>query len=194
MPGARPIPGKASTTTAVLPRNNSVWPRCGGSVAFADLIRFLGRRMGPATPGRHVQHAKHGAGIRSQAAEQESKPDCRYPCSQRLDECQDTAPDLLRQCQDNYCFSNKAKRRSRRSRRVSMSSSRNAIRSTCSVSFDARCQLHAMDDQAIMLRPPDISAIIIARYLKATTSSATSKNQRPNAPLPNVNEPMNTIR
>ena len=43
--------GKASTTTAVLPRNNSVWPRCGGSVAFADLIRFPGRRMGPATFG-----------------------------------------------------------------------------------------------------------------------------------------------
>src|SRR5262245_29941630 len=74
MPGAQPIPGRASTTTAVLPRNNSVWPRCGGSVAFADLIRFLGRRMGPATPGRHVQHAKHGAGIRNQAAKQELKP------------------------------------------------------------------------------------------------------------------------
>ena len=44
---------------------HSVWPRCGGSVAFADLIRFPGRRMGPATPGRRVQRAKHGAGIRS---------------------------------------------------------------------------------------------------------------------------------
>ena len=43
-------------------------------MAFADLIRFLGRRMGPATPGRHVQHAKHGAGIRNQAAGQELKP------------------------------------------------------------------------------------------------------------------------
>jgi hypothetical protein len=50
--GARPIPGKASTTTAVLPRNNSVWPRFGGSVAFADPIRFPGRRMGAATPGQ----------------------------------------------------------------------------------------------------------------------------------------------
>ena len=43
----------------------SVWPRCGGSVAFADLIRFPGRRMGPATPGRQLHRAKHGAGIRS---------------------------------------------------------------------------------------------------------------------------------
>src|SRR5262245_50342165 len=74
MPGVRPIPGKASTTTAVLPRNNSVWPRCGCSVAFADLIRFQGQPMGAATPGRHVHGAKHGAGIRNQAAEQELKP------------------------------------------------------------------------------------------------------------------------
>src|SRR5262245_49396410 len=58
MPGARPIPGKASTTTAVLLRNNSVWPRCGGSVAFADLIRFPGRRMGPVTPGVQVRCAR----------------------------------------------------------------------------------------------------------------------------------------
>ena len=36
----------------------SVWPRCGGSVAFADLIRFPGRRMGPATPGRQVRRAR----------------------------------------------------------------------------------------------------------------------------------------
>jgi hypothetical protein len=52
-----------------MPRNNSVWPRCGDSVAFAGLIRFPDRRMGPATPGRHVHRAKHEAGIRNQAAE-----------------------------------------------------------------------------------------------------------------------------
>jgi hypothetical protein len=34
-------------------------------VAFADLIRFPGRRMGAATPGRQLHRAKHGAGIRS---------------------------------------------------------------------------------------------------------------------------------
>ena len=49
---------RASATTAVMPRNNSVWPRCGGSAAFADLIRFQGRRMEPATPGRQVGHAR----------------------------------------------------------------------------------------------------------------------------------------
>src|SRR5262249_51649759 len=56
------IPGKASTTTAVLPRNNSVWPRCGGSVAFADPIRFRVRRMGPATPGVQARCARAAAG------------------------------------------------------------------------------------------------------------------------------------
>jgi hypothetical protein len=54
---------KGSTTTAVLPRNNSVWPRCGGSVAFADLIRFPGRRMGAATSGQ-VRCARAAAGLR----------------------------------------------------------------------------------------------------------------------------------
>src|SRR5262245_51731100 len=62
MPGARPI--GAASRTAVMPRNNSVSRRCGGSVAFAHLIRFPGRRMGPATPGRRVRRAKRGAGIR----------------------------------------------------------------------------------------------------------------------------------
>src|SRR5262249_12083975 len=58
--GARPIPGKASTTTVVLPRNNSVWPGCGGSVAFADPIRFRARHTGPATPGQ-VRSARAAA-------------------------------------------------------------------------------------------------------------------------------------
>src|SRR6516162_8825612 len=49
---------KGTATTAVMPRNNSVWPRCGGSVAFVDLTRFQGRRMEPATPGRQVRHAR----------------------------------------------------------------------------------------------------------------------------------------
>ena len=56
--GARAMAARASATTAVMPRNNSVWPRCGGSAAFADLIRFQGRRMEPATPGRQVGHAR----------------------------------------------------------------------------------------------------------------------------------------
>src|SRR5262249_21218360 len=84
--GARPIPGKASTTTAVLPGNNSVWPRCGGSVAFADLIRFPGRRMGAATPGQ-VRSVRAAAGLtdRRARAQQEgvSNEDascCRHSC------------------------------------------------------------------------------------------------------------------
>src|SRR6516164_7842185 len=56
--GASRSSARASATTAVMPRNNSVWPRCGGSVAFADLTRFQGPRMGPATPGRQVRHAR----------------------------------------------------------------------------------------------------------------------------------------
>jgi hypothetical protein len=35
--------------------------QCLAQVAFADLIRFQGRRMGPATPGRQVHRAKRGA-------------------------------------------------------------------------------------------------------------------------------------
>src|SRR5262249_28792166 len=60
--GARPIPGKASTTTAVLPRNNSVWPRVVGSVALSDLIRFRARLSGPATPGVQVRCSRAAAG------------------------------------------------------------------------------------------------------------------------------------
>src|SRR5215472_7545775 len=56
--GARAMAARASATTAVMPRNNSVWPRCGGSVAFVDLTRFQGRRMEPATPGGQVGHAR----------------------------------------------------------------------------------------------------------------------------------------
>jgi hypothetical protein len=36
--------------------------------------------MGPATPGRHVQHAKHGAGIRS-GRRTRIEASCRCPCS-----------------------------------------------------------------------------------------------------------------
>src|SRR5262249_8195741 len=84
--GARPIPGKASTTTAVLPRNNGVWPRCGGSVAFADLIRFPGRRMGAATPGQ-VRSARAAAGLTDRRARtqqegvsNEDASCCRHSC------------------------------------------------------------------------------------------------------------------
>src|SRR5436309_16049076 len=60
--GARPMEGRASTTTAAMPRNNSVWPRCGGSVAFADRIRFQGRRTGRDIPGRQVRRARAARG------------------------------------------------------------------------------------------------------------------------------------
>src|SRR5215831_901587 len=63
MPGVQLLQGAARPVVTL--RSISAGPTCWGSVAFADLIRFRGRRMGPATPGRHVQHAKHGAGIRS---------------------------------------------------------------------------------------------------------------------------------
>jgi hypothetical protein len=42
--------------------NNSVWPRCGGSVAFADPIRFRARRMGRDIPGRQVRRARAARG------------------------------------------------------------------------------------------------------------------------------------
>jgi len=45
-----------------MPRNNSVWPRCGGSVAFADRIRFQGRRMGRDIAGRQVRRARAARG------------------------------------------------------------------------------------------------------------------------------------
>jgi hypothetical protein len=45
-----------------MPRNNSVWPRYGGSVAFADRIRFQGRRMGRDIPGRQVRRARAARG------------------------------------------------------------------------------------------------------------------------------------
>src|SRR5262245_22682851 len=50
--------GRASATTAAMLRNNSVWPRCGGSVAFADPIRFRALLTGPATPGGQVRRAR----------------------------------------------------------------------------------------------------------------------------------------
>src|SRR6516162_8360271 len=56
--GARPIPSKASTTTAAIRRSINAGRRCWAAAAFADLIRFQGRRMGPATPGVQVRCAK----------------------------------------------------------------------------------------------------------------------------------------
>ena len=47
-----------SENCSYAPRNNSVWPRCRGAVAFADLIRFQGRRMGRDIPGRKVRRAR----------------------------------------------------------------------------------------------------------------------------------------
>jgi hypothetical protein len=46
-----------------MPRNNSVWPRCRGAVASADLIRFQGRRMGRDIPGRKVRRASAAARV-----------------------------------------------------------------------------------------------------------------------------------
>src|SRR5262245_54495983 len=57
-------PRQASTTTAAIRRSINAGRRCGGAVAFAGLIRFPGRRMGPATPGRHVRCARAAAGLR----------------------------------------------------------------------------------------------------------------------------------
>src|SRR5215472_12457817 len=61
--GARPIPSKASTTTAAIPRSINAGRRCWAAAAFADLIRFQGRRMGPATPGVQVRCARAAAGL-----------------------------------------------------------------------------------------------------------------------------------
>jgi hypothetical protein len=47
----------------------SAGPTCWGSGAGADQIRSLGRRLGPAVPGRPVHRASTEAGIRTQAAE-----------------------------------------------------------------------------------------------------------------------------
>src|SRR6516165_9638161 len=60
--GARPIPSKASTTTAAIRRSINAGRRCWAAAAFADLIRFQGRRMGPATPGVQVRCARAAAG------------------------------------------------------------------------------------------------------------------------------------
>jgi hypothetical protein len=45
----------------------SAGPTCWGSGVGADQIRSLGRRLGPAVPGRPVHRASTGAGT-SQAA------------------------------------------------------------------------------------------------------------------------------
>src|SRR6516165_6316056 len=44
----------------------SAGPTCSGSEAGADQIRSLGRRLGPAAPGRPVRRARTGARTRSQ--------------------------------------------------------------------------------------------------------------------------------
>ena len=61
--GARPFPSKASTTTAAIPRSTSVGRRSWAAAAFADPIRFPGRRMGPATPGGQVRCGKNCGGF-----------------------------------------------------------------------------------------------------------------------------------
>src|SRR5215831_13832784 len=58
--GARPFPIKASTTTAAIRRLINAGRRSWAAAAFADPIRFPGRRMGPATPG--VSRARAAAG------------------------------------------------------------------------------------------------------------------------------------
>ena len=47
------------------------WATVLGRGGFCRPNPFPGRRMGPATTGRHVPRAKRGAGIRNQAAGQE---------------------------------------------------------------------------------------------------------------------------
>src|SRR5262249_36411044 len=59
--GARPIPGRASTTTAAIPRSTSAGKRSWAAVAFANPIRFRARHTGPATPGQ-VRSARAAAG------------------------------------------------------------------------------------------------------------------------------------
>jgi hypothetical protein len=64
--GVRSLPSEAKT--AVMRRSISAGPRCWGSGAGADRIRFPARRLGPAAPGRPVRHARTEVGIRNQAA------------------------------------------------------------------------------------------------------------------------------
>src|SRR5262249_21014887 len=50
--GARPIPVRASATTAAIPRSTSAIKRSWASAAFADPIRFRARLTGPGTAGQ----------------------------------------------------------------------------------------------------------------------------------------------
>src|SRR5262249_30083476 len=55
-------PGKASTTTAAIPRSTSAGRRSWAAAAFADPIRFRARHTGPATPGGQVRRARLSPG------------------------------------------------------------------------------------------------------------------------------------
>ena len=52
---------------------NQCRARCRGSGAGAGRIRFLGRRLGQAAPGRLVRRPKGAAGTRRRAATQQSQ-------------------------------------------------------------------------------------------------------------------------
>ena len=66
--GARPIPVRASTTTAAIPRSTSaIKRRSWAAVAFADPIRFRARLTGPATPDQ-VRCASAAAGLTDRRA------------------------------------------------------------------------------------------------------------------------------
>src|SRR6516165_7230602 len=75
MPPLPAIAGVQSITGAVAPartaamrRSISAGRRCWGSGAGAGRIRFLGRRLGRAAPGRAVRRPKGAAGIIIRAA------------------------------------------------------------------------------------------------------------------------------
>src|SRR5215471_17177738 len=72
--GVQSITGAAAPArTAAMRRSISAGPRCGGSEAGAGRIRFLGRRLGRAAPGRPVRLPKGAAGIRRRGARQQLK-------------------------------------------------------------------------------------------------------------------------
>ena len=60
--GARPIPIRASTTTAAIPRSTSAIKRSWAAAAFADPIRFRARRTGRDIAGRQVRRARAARG------------------------------------------------------------------------------------------------------------------------------------
>jgi hypothetical protein len=61
--GAHPF--QSAAKTALMRRSISAGLTCWASAAGADRTRSLGRRLGPAAPGRPVHRASIGAGIRS---------------------------------------------------------------------------------------------------------------------------------